>query len=115
MDVYNQRRLDCLAGYRPQRESQERLLLFVGIAAERVELARSMQLGGVMRIQGTVSCALALLVVGACKGRERNMADTTAAKIDTAVARVGAAVDTAARRVDSAAGSLAKRGGWTSA
>ena len=68
-----------------------------------------------MRIQVTVSCALALLAVGACKARERNTADTTVAKLDTAVARVGAAADTAMRRVDSAAGSLAKRGGWTSA
>jgi len=68
-----------------------------------------------MRIQVTVSCALALFAVGACKGREGNMADTTVAKIDTAVARVGAAADTAMRKVDSAAGSLAKRGGWTSA
>ena len=53
--------------------------------------------------------------MGACKGRERNAVDTTAARLDSAVSRVGAAVDTAARRVDSAAGSLAKRGGWTSA
>jgi putative membrane protein len=69
-----------------------------------------------MKIQMTMSSALAaLLAVGACKGREREVADTTAARIDTAAARVGAAVDTAARRVDSAAGSLVKRGGWTSA
>jgi putative membrane protein len=70
-----------------------------------------------MGIQVTTSSALAagLLALGACKGRERDVADTTAARIDTAVSRVGAAVDTAARRVDSAAGSLAKRGGWTSA
>jgi len=68
-----------------------------------------------MKIQVTVSCALALLALGACKGREQNVADTTAARIDTAVARVGAAADTGMRKVDSAAGSLAKRGGWTSA
>jgi len=69
-----------------------------------------------MKIQVTVSSALAaLLALGACKGRAGDAADTTAARIDTAVARTGAAVDTAARRVDSAAGSLAKRGGWTSA
>ena len=70
-----------------------------------------------MSIQVTKSSALvaALLALGACKGKERDAADTTAARIDTAVGRVGAAVDTAARRVDSAAGSLAKRGGWTSA
>jgi len=75
------------------------------------------QLGGFMSIQVTTSYALVagLLALGACKGREREVADTTAAKIDTAVSRVGAAVDTAARRVDSAAGSLMKRGGWTSA
>jgi len=70
-----------------------------------------------MTIQKTTSYALVagLLALGACKGRARDAADTTAAKIDTAVSRVGAAVDTTARRVDSAAGSLAKRGGWTSA
>ena len=68
-----------------------------------------------MRIQMTVSCALALLALGACKGRDQNLADTTAARTDTAMAQVGAAMDTGARRVDSAAGSLAKRGGWTSA
>ena len=70
-----------------------------------------------MTIQVTTSAALiaGLVALGACKSRERAAADTTAAKIDTAVSRVGAAVDTAARRVDSAAGSLAKRGGWTSA
>ncbi len=69
-----------------------------------------------MKIQVTVSSALAALVaLGACKGRASDAADTTAARIDTAVARTGAAVDTAVRRVDSAAGSIAKRGGWTSA
>ena len=70
-----------------------------------------------MSIQVTTSAALVagLLALGACKGREGAVADTTAAKIDSAVSRVGAAVDTAARRIDSAAGSLAKRGGWTSA
>lgn len=68
-----------------------------------------------MRILVAGSCGLALLALGACKTREGNTADTTAARTDTAVARVGAATDTAARRVDSAAGSLAKRGGWTSA
>ena len=68
-----------------------------------------------MRIQVTVSGALALLALGACKARENTTADTTAARADTAAARVGAAADTGARRVDSAAGSLAKRGGWTSA
>jgi putative membrane protein len=70
-----------------------------------------------MTIQVTTSSALVagLLALGACKGRASDAADTTAAKIDTAVSRVGAATDTAARRVDSAAGSLAKRGGWTSA
>ena len=70
-----------------------------------------------MNIQVTTGSALiaGLLALGACKGRAGEAADTTASKIDTAVSRVGAAVDTAARRVDSAAGSLAKRGGWTSA
>ena len=68
-----------------------------------------------MRILVAGSCGLALLALGACKTREGNTADTTAARTDTAVARVGAATDTAARRVDSAAGSLAKRGGWTAA
>ena len=56
----------------------------------------------------------AVMVVGACKGRE-NVADTTAARTDTAANRVAAATDTGVRRVDSAAGSLAKRGGWTPA
>jgi len=74
-----------------------------------------MQTGGFMRIQVTVSGALALLALGACKTRERNEADTTASKIDSAAASVGAAADTGMRRVDSAAGSIAKRGGWTSA
>jgi putative membrane protein len=70
-----------------------------------------------MSIQVTTSSALVagLLALGACKGRAGEAADTTAARIDTAVSRVGAAADTAVRRVDSAAGSLAKRGGWTSA
>ncbi|HEX5074383.1 MAG TPA: DUF4142 domain-containing protein [Gemmatimonadaceae bacterium] len=68
-----------------------------------------------MRIQATVSGALAVLALGACKTREGNAGDTIAARTDTAVANVAAATDTAARRVDSAAGSLAKRGGWTSA
>jgi putative membrane protein len=68
-----------------------------------------------MKIQMTMSSALAaLLALGACKARERNV-DTMAARIDTVVSRVGVAADTAVRRVDSAAGSLAKRGGWTSA
>ena len=56
-----------------------------------------------------------LLALGACKARDRNAADTTAARTDTAANRVAANADTAARHVDSAAGSLAKRGGWTSA
>jgi len=114
MAVYNQRHSrQCLAtGHNARRKNAS---CSFAIAGERMELARSMQLGGFMRIQGTISCALALFVVGACTGRERNMADTTAANIDTAVARVGAAADTGMRRVDSAAGSLAKRGGWTSA
>jgi putative membrane protein len=70
-----------------------------------------------MTIQLTTSSAIAaaLLVLGACKARDRDASDTAAARIDSAASRVGAAVDTAARRVDSAAGSLAKRGGWTSA
>ena len=70
-----------------------------------------------MSIQVTTGSALVatLLALGACNGREREAGDTTAARIDSAASRVGAAVDTAARRVDSAAGSLAKRGGWTSA
>jgi putative membrane protein len=69
-----------------------------------------------MRILVAGSCGLALLALGACKTREGNTAaDTTAARTDTAVSRVAAATDTGARRVDSAAGSLAKRGGWTSA
>lgn len=59
--------------------------------------------------------AAALLGLGACKARERGLADTAVARIDTGMSRVGAAVDTAVRRVDSAAGSLVKRGGWTSA
>ncbi len=71
-----------------------------------------------MNIQVTArlgsSLVAALLAVGACKPRD-NVADTTAARLDTAANRVGAATDTAARRVDSAAGSLAKRGGWTPA
>ena len=57
----------------------------------------------------------ALLAVGACKGRDNNVGDTTAARIDTAANRTAAAIDTAVRKVDSAAGSLVKRGGWTSA
>jgi len=71
-----------------------------------------------MRIQVTarrsISLVAALLAVGACKSRE-NVADTTAARTDTAANRVATATDTSARRVDSAAGSLAKRGGWTPA
>ena len=59
--------------------------------------------------------AAALLAFGACKPRDSNVVDTTAARADTAANRVGAAVDTAARRVDSAAGSVVRRGGWTAA
>ena len=62
----------------------------------------------------SIPLVAALLVVGACKTRE-NVADTTAARTDTAANRVATTTDTSARRVDSAAGSLAKRGGWTPA
>jgi putative membrane protein len=71
-----------------------------------------------MRIQVTarrsIPLVAALLVAGACKPRD-NVADTTAARIDTVANRVATATDTTARRVDSAAGSIAKRGGWNSA
>lgn len=62
-----------------------------------------------------ITALAALVALGACKTRERDLADTAAARIDTAAHKAVANVDTAARRVDSAAGSLARRGGWTSA
>jgi putative membrane protein len=68
-----------------------------------------------MTIRQTPILAAALLVLGACKARDGNLADTAVARIDTGMSRAGAAVDTAVRRVDSAAGSLVKRAGWTSA
>jgi putative membrane protein len=62
-----------------------------------------------------ITALVALVALGACKTRERDVSDTLAARTDTATNRVGAKVDTAMHRVDSAAGSLARRGGWTSA
>lgn len=62
-----------------------------------------------------VAAVSTILAFGACKARDRNAADTTALRADTAANRVAANADTAARHVDSAAGSLAKRGGWTPA
>jgi putative membrane protein len=62
-----------------------------------------------------VTAVAAILAFGACKARDQNAVDTTAARTDTAANRVAANTDTGARKVDSAAGSIAKRGGWSSA
>ena len=63
-----------------------------------------------------ITALAALVALGACKTRERDVGDTTvAARTDTAANRVAANADTAARHVDSAAGSVVRRGGWTSA
>jgi len=69
-----------------------------------------------IRVTGPRVTALAALVaLGACKARDQNAIDTTAARADTAANRMAANADTAGRKVDSAAGSLAPRGGWTPA
>src|SRR3954464_11618168 len=101
MTVYNQPRLGRFAGYRPRHESQERLLLFWESPASAWSSRGPCNSEDFMRILVAGSCGLALLALGACKTREGNTADTTAARTDTAVARVGAATDTGARRVDS--------------
>ena len=62
-----------------------------------------------------VAAVATLLALGACKARDRNAADTTALRTDSAANRIAANADTGARHVDSAAGTLAKRGGWTAA
>ena len=63
-----------------------------------------------------ITALAALVALGACKTRDRDVADTTlAARTDTAANRVAANTDTAVRRVDSAAGTVMRRGGWTSA
>jgi len=55
------------------------------------------------------SAFASVAMLGACKARDRQVADSTlTTRADTAVSRTGAAIDTAVRRVDSAAGSLVR-------
>jgi putative membrane protein len=65
------------------------------------------------RIAVRFSGLAVVVMLVACKARDRQAADSTiTARADTAMSKTGAAIDTAARRVESAAGSLVRHT-WT--